>query len=108
MTYPSPVRAPRPGCPHRRLRTLLARALPVGLTLGESNFRPWASANFVGARHIFACGLAADDGSDTAAALRWELNTTEWLLAGHIVADAVVDQECSANMIRIEILTVED
>lgn len=108
MTYPSPVRAPRPGCPHRRLRALLARALPTGLTLGESNFRPWASANFVGARHIFACAPTAGNGSAMAAALRSELDATEWPLAGHIVADAVVETEGAGDAVRIEILTVED
>src|SRR3546814_11800172 len=48
-----------PGCPHRRLRRLLARELPHGLTLGVSTLRPWASANFVGARHLFPCSVAA-------------------------------------------------
>lgn len=108
MMFRSPARAPRPGCPHRRLRTLVARALPVGLALGESNFRPWASANFVGARHIFACAPAAGDDRATAAALQSALNSAEWPLAGHIVADAVVEPESAGKALRIEILTVED
>jgi hypothetical protein len=108
MTRWSPVAPPRPGCPHRRLRKLLEQALPVGLALGESNFRPWASANFVGARHIFAATLAAGDGGATAAALQSALNAAEWPLAGHIVADALVETESDGIMIRIEILTVED
>lgn len=108
MTRWSPAAPPRAGCPHRRLRKLLEQALPVGLALGESNFRPWASANFVGARHIFAATLTAGDRGATAATLQSALNTAEWPLSGHIVADAVVETEGAGDAVRIEILTVED
>ncbi len=104
----SPAQSPRPGCPHRRLRHLLTRELPHGLTPGASTFRPWASASFVGARHIFPCTLAAGQVAAVCRSLQEKLGATEWTLPGHIVADVVV--ECSANpqMLQIEILTVED
>lgn len=104
----SPVRPPRPGCPHRRLRTLLGRELPPGSTLGASTFRPWASANFVGARHIFPCTLAAHDDPATVAAMPARLASVEWTLPGHIVADVLIERGAAPDQCRIEILTVED
>lgn len=104
----SPALAPRPGCPHRRLRHLLAGALPIGLALGTSTFRPWASANFVGARHILTVIVAAGDAAVVAAALQADLAATEWALPGHIVADVVVECGSEPGTLRIEILTVED
>lgn len=102
----SPAAAKRPSCPHRRLRRLLTGQLPAGLSLGASILRPWASANFVGARHIFpASGELADPG-----ALQERLAATEWRLAGHIVADVAVEQSEGEGegALRIEILTVEE
>ncbi len=104
----SPALAPRPGCPHRRLRHLLAAALPIGLALGPSTFRPWASANFVGARHILAVIVAAGDVPTVAAALQAELTASEWTLSGHIVADVVVECGSEPGTLQVEILTVED
>jgi hypothetical protein len=108
MTRWSPALPPRPGCPHRRLRTLLARELPHGLALGASTFRPWASASFVGARHLFPCTLAAGDAAMVRTALHDRLGTTEWALPGHIVADVAVEADAEPDSLRIEILTVED
>jgi hypothetical protein len=104
----SPAAPPRPGCPHRRLRFLLTRELPPGPTLGASTFRPWASANFVGARHIFPCVVAVGDDNAMRAALQTRLSATEWALPGHIVADVVVECGEGPAMLQIEILTVED
>ncbi|HWW58182.1 MAG TPA: hypothetical protein VN047_14920 [Sphingopyxis sp.] len=104
----SPALPPRPGCPHRRIRFLLARALPAGLSLGASTFRPWASASFVGARHLFPCDLATGEVAPTGAALQAELNAAEWALPGHIVADIAVEPGAGPGTLRIEILTVED
>lgn len=104
----SPAQPPRPGCPHRRLRVLLMRELPLGLSAGASTFRPWASASFVGARHIFPCKLAAGDGAAVCRALQDRLSATEWALPGHIVADVAVERGGDPQTLRIEILTVED
>src|SRR3546814_11631394 len=51
-------------------RSRRPRALPHGLAPGASTFRPWASASFVGARHIFPCTLAAGDATATRRALQ--------------------------------------
>ena len=104
----SPTLPARPGCPHRRLRHLLLRELPHGLAPGASIFRPWASASFVGARHIFPCTLAAGDSAAVRYALQHRLSMIEWALPGHIVADVVVECGAEARTLRIEILTVED
>ena len=104
----SPALPPRPGCPHRRLRHLLTRELPQGITPGASTFRPWASASFVGARHIFPCTLVAGDAEATRRALQEKLMSIEWTLPGQIVADVVVECGVEPETLRIEILTVED
>ena len=104
----SPTLPTRPGCPHRRLRRLLLRQLPHGMTPDASVFRPWASASFVGARHIFPCTLAAGDSAAVRDALQSQLNTIEWPLSGHIVADVVVECGVDPAALQIEILTVED
>jgi len=104
----SPAQPPRPGCPHRRLSHLLLRELPHGLAPGASTFRPWASANFVGARHLFPCTLATGDTAMVRAALQDRLSAAEWRLPGHIVADVAVECGAEPGALRIEILTVED
>lgn len=104
----SPAQPPRPGCPHRRLRVLLMRELPLGLSAGASTFRPWASASFVGARHIFPCTLGMGDVAALCRALQDRLSATEWALPGHIVADVAVESGAEPQSLRIEILTVED
>lgn len=107
----TPARPQRPSCPHRRLARLLARALPAGLTADASTMRPWASANFVGARHLFACSVLSADGAEPAAlaaTLARQLNDTEWRLPGHIVADVAAAPGSSPGRLEIEILTVED
>ena len=96
----------RPGCPHGRLRRLLTRELPPGLTLSPSTLRPWASANFVGARHSFPCAVDGPDAATLCPMLQDQLSAIEWPLSGHIVADLVV--EATNDGLHIEILTVED
>jgi hypothetical protein len=82
--------------------------LPPGLAVGASTFRPWASASFIGARHIFPCALAAGDAAATRRALQDNLGAAEWTLPGHIVADLAVECGTGPQDLRIEILTVED
>ena len=104
----SPVRPARPGCPHRRLLRLLARELPHGLVLGASTLRPWASATFVGARHLFPCKINNEDAAALRPLLQARLESIEWRLPGHIVADLVVEIAEDGADLRIEVLTVED
>jgi len=99
----SPSAPRRPGCPHRRLTRLLAAELGDGAALGPSTLCPWASANFVGARHRFDCsGLGV-----SIKVLRERLAAAEWRLSGHIVADVAVETG-DGPAFTIEILTVED
>lgn len=102
----SPAAPHRPACPHRRLARLLARALPPELALGESRPRPWASANFVGARHLFACTAADGAAAPPRRALQNRLSRMDWALPGHIVADIAVEADDAG--LRIEVLTVEE
>lgn len=103
----SPALPPRPACPHRRLRRILGGALPEGITIDTSLLHPWASANFVGARHIFTCSVASGANGVQRATLEAELGARDWALAGQIVADVAVDADRD-DRLRIEILTVED
>ncbi len=98
----SPAAPARPGCPHRRLTRLLAAELGGGILIGASTLRPWASANFVGARHLFPC-----TGVQPAKSLQDRLMTIEWRLPGHIVADVAVEPG-EGTAFTVEILTVED
>jgi hypothetical protein len=99
----SPTAPAHPACPHRRLTRLLDAELGEGFALGNSTLRPWASANFVGARHLFRCSGSSLD----ARALQDRLAAIEWRLPGHIVADLSVEAH-SPHEITVEILTVED
>ena len=99
----SPAAPVRPACPHRRIARLLTRLLPPGSQLGASTMRPWASANFVGARHLFPLTLPA---GAVLTDLSAQLAAFEWRLAGHIVADVAVEPQ--PDGLRVEILSVED
>ena len=99
----SPTAPARPACPHRRIARLLTRLLPPGSQLGASTMRPWASANFVGARHLFPLTLP---GGTALTDLSARLAAFDWRLAGHIVADVAV--EAQPGGLRVEILSVED
>ena len=99
----SPSAPQRRGCPHRRLTHLLAAELGGRATIDRSTLRPWASANFVGARHRFDCsgqGVSVER-------LRERLVALEWRLSGHIVADVALEAGEGPGF-TIEILTVED
>ena len=103
----SPAAPHRPACPHRRLARLLARDLPSHVTPGPSRLHAWASANFVGARHVFPCTVADGDIASLRKGLQDRLNDALWTLPGHIVADIAVETK-GDGALRIEILTVED
>ncbi|HRE36247.1 MAG TPA: hypothetical protein PK217_14370, partial [Sphingopyxis terrae] len=82
---------------------LLTRLLPPGAQLGASTMRPWASANFVGARHLFPLTLPAGTALTDLSA---QLAAFNWRLAGHIVADVAVEPQPGG--LQVEILSVED
>ncbi len=80
--------------PHRALiRALLARY--SGLAVLDGRTEPWASATFVGMRHILDCAGPPPAG----------LEEAEFDLPGHIVADITCCAE--GGSLRIEALTIE-
>lgn len=120
----SPARPLRPRCPHGRLSRLLNKSLPPDLQIAASSLRPWASANFVGARHHFtlhgvdemeSCGQDEVIGEDRknrknilAQRLESQLACIEWPLFQHIVADISAQPAPNGDAILLEILTVEE
>jgi hypothetical protein len=93
--------------PHARLiAALIARAGGAGEVL-QACSRPWASATFIGARHLIRLKVphAAVD------ALREGLEEHEFAIPGHLVADVVVASRHDAGgfvTLEVEALTIED
>lgn len=82
----------------------------------EVRSRSWASATFTGARHTVAFRLDGPGAEWAADAFLADLDTAEFRLRGHILADiALVSDERTKGAggepnvrIRLEALTVED
>ena len=106
----SPARPLRARCPHERLRRLLGHYLPADWRISQSEAKPWASASFVGARHIFHVTLpvAAALFDALAGKLQQDISDVEWPIRGHIVADCAASAAEDKGGILLEILTVED
>lgn len=106
----SPARPLRPSCPHGRLLRLLAKILPSDVQIEKSILKPWASASFIGARHIFWLDVQVPDGGHDglAKALHQRLDDIIWPLSGHIVADCAVTPNDDGSGLQLEMLTVED
>ena len=108
----SPSQPMRTGCPHGRLSRLLSKALPEYLSIAASSLRPWASANFIGARHRYTLSVRDRvDGmalSAMAHSLQDRLAQEEWPLFQHIVADLSVEPLGDQQAMMLEILTVEE
>jgi len=95
--------------------TLLSRALHEAATragcpieLVSADWTRWASATFVGARHVLTLSAASG-----AAFEKWleELPESDFALRGHIVADLVIEgvrRDLRVTFATIEVLTVED
>ena len=78
--------------PHRALtRAILAGLDPASATIESDSQTPWASATFCGARHQFAVTVAGDDAVAAAARLSRMINEDRVLIAGHIIADIVLE-----------------
>lgn len=106
----SPAKPLPPRCPHSRLLRLIGHWLPAEVSIGASQPRPWASANFVGARHRFQLLMQGDETAKTAmvARLNGQLEALIWPLSRHIVADTHVSLAEDGSEIALEILTVEE
>ncbi|HEY9553453.1 hypothetical protein [Allosphingosinicella sp.] len=102
--------------------TTLLRAIRVtfvnfdAVIFEEIVSRGWASVTFTGARHEIALRLDGEGADGAASAFLAHLETTEFRLRGHVLADiALVSEERSTRpdgapriRIRLEALTVED
>lgn len=86
------------------------------VTFEDIRSRSWASATFSGARHTVAFRLDGPGAEEAAKAFLANLDTAEFRLRGHILADiALLSEERTTGhtgepgvRIRIEALTVED
>ena len=94
------------------LRAIAAQfAARDGFAVENIKSRSWASATFLGARHELIFGLSGATADAAADAFVSRLDSIEFALRGHIVADiALVSDERRADGVRIaiEALTVED
>lgn len=123
---------PRPprGDPHVRLIAQLAQLAGPDMSVIASSSRPWASATFIGAQHRVIVQFKGENAPGNAAWFGERLPEAEFSIAGHIVADACVDEwrhgpDCDeahhtmppANppaslagdvTLRVTVLTVED
>ena len=124
---PVPARAPRkaqrgvdrtgrtPRDPQARLVSQLLALTGEGSRLVEIETEPWASVTFVGARHHIAIEMDEWDVGLESEYFAELLPDIEFRIAGHLVADAVVDSRESKLMgdrlktlLRITVLTIED
>lgn len=117
--------------PHVRVITQLSELAGSDISVIASSSRPWASATFIGAQHRVILRFAGEDAPEHAARFAECLPEAEFAIAGHIVADACVDewlretdkreeaadQDCTDKghqaqaeglTLRITVLTVED
>lgn len=126
---PSTAALPRPKrrlfiAPEKPVRVDAARALRVALIAlcgGQTEeqayrVRPWASATFVGARHYWTLRLNGEDHVCRAGRLEADIGDHEFVVRGHIVADAIItdrreimdDAGTPATVVTLEILTIEE
>lgn len=88
-----------------------AFANPCGFALEEIRSRRWASATFTGARHELAFRLEGEGAESAAENFLSGLDTAEFELRGHILADIALvaaERRPGCTEIRLEALTVED
>ena len=99
--------------PHTKVIAQLLDLAGTDSSVIATSSRPWASATFVGARHIVMLRIKGPDNGERATALANRLPDAEFSIAGHIVADACADElrpaaDGSETVMRLSILTIED
>ena len=90
--------------PHRALIAMIEDALGPVDDL-QSVARPWASATFIGQRHIFDFATGAD--ADHVTRFATDLPEREIALVGSFVADIAVARR-DGDRLSIEALTIEE
>lgn len=97
--------------PLPRLLTQLLDRAGAPATIERAASRPWASALFEGRRHVVTLRISGPDAAARRARFVTGLESAEWTLSGHFVADITIDQDCpDAGDYRLELsaLTIED
>ena len=79
------------------------------VSVRRASERPWASATFSGARHMFELAVEAQGDSALISARAGSLHDDQFEMPGHIVADLVCRCEGNGDQqaIIVEALTVE-
>ncbi|MET0238724.1 MAG: hypothetical protein ABW184_02400 [Sphingobium sp.] len=106
---PSTPRPMRRDCHGRLVSALLDRAGP-GWETRECALTAWASATFLGARHVVTLRLEGEDAEDRAQRVVGCLPEAEFAIPGHIVADVAIDTVRMTDggaTVALSILTIE-
>lgn len=95
------------------LRALTPSFAGFQLMVEEVRSRSWASATFMGARHELSLRITGDDAGKAVDDFLTNLDTAEFKLRGHVLADiALVSDERPDHRqwvrLSLEALTVED
>lgn len=96
------------------LSRLLAHLIVRGgrtTEIERATSRPWASALFEGRRHIIRLRLYGPNAAERAAAYHQGIESAEFALPGHFVADIQVDasgQDQYGPWVEISALTIAD
>lgn len=94
----------------RLLAQLVERAGPPA-TIERAVSRPWSSALFEGRRHIIVLRLTGTDVAARRARFIEGLESAEWLLPGHFVADTCIDEDhmdADGVLFELSALTIMD
>lgn len=101
----------RQGDPLPRLLDLLLARAGGDATIEQATSRPWASALFEGRRHIIRLRIDGADCGERCAAFTKDLDSAEWPLSRHFVADISLDACHVAPdraLLELSALTIED
>jgi len=101
----------RPADPLPRLLAQLLERAGAPAMVERAASRPWSSALFEGRRHVILLRLTGADARDRHAQFIAGLESTQWLLPGHFVADICVDEDCvkaDDALLELSALTIQD
>ncbi|MDO7834209.1 hypothetical protein Q4610_04040 [Sphingobium sp. HBC34] len=101
----------RQGDPLPRLLDLLLARAGLPATIERATSRPWASALFEGRRHVIRLRIDGPDYLGRCAAFTKDLDSVQWPLSGHFVADISLDEGhvgMDHACLDLSALTIED
>ncbi|MET0371343.1 MAG: hypothetical protein ABW039_08210 [Sphingobium sp.] len=107
---PRQAHTPRADPLPKLLAQLILRA-GRGSEIMRATSRPWASALFEGRRHVITLRIGGAQAAVQADRFAEGLDTAEWLLNGHFVADITIDErhrDEDAERIELSALTIQD